>query len=136
MNCLYTETNEKPKKYSQEIKDKLSKANTGKKHNEESKEKFRNYHKNRIVTEDWKLSMRKSNPYKKAILQFDLNDNFLNEFESLADAARSLGLNKNYVNISQVLRKKAKTAYNFKWKYKSESDFGKIINQKKIDYLK
>ena len=58
----------------------------------------------------------KANP-EKEVLQYDLNMNLLNEFKSLAEAARSI--NGNHGNISMCCQGKRKTAYKFIWKYKN-----------------
>ena len=58
----------------------------------------------------------KANP-EKSVLQYDLNMNLLNEFESLAEAARSI--NGSHGNISMCCNNKRKTAYKFIWKYKN-----------------
>lgn len=58
----------------------------------------------------------KANP-EKSVLQYDLNMNLLNEFKSLAEAARSI--NGNHGNISMCCQEKRKTAYKFIWKYKN-----------------
>lgn len=58
----------------------------------------------------------KANPEKK-VLQYDLNMNLLNEFKSLAEAARNI--KGNHGNISMCCQGKRKTAYKFIWKYKN-----------------
>lgn len=58
----------------------------------------------------------KANP-EKIVLQYDLDMNLLNEFKSLAEAARSL--DGNHGNISMCCQSKRKTAYKFIWKYKN-----------------
>ena len=56
----------------------------------------------------------------KAVLQFDLNGNFIKEYCSLRDAARSLG-NKYFCSlISRCSNGIIKTAYGYKWKYKED----------------
>ena len=49
-----------------------------------------------------------------AIQQFDLNDNYLASFNSIADAARETGVSAK--GISEVCRGNNKTAGGFKWK--------------------
>lgn len=58
---------------------------------------------------------------RKAVLQYDLDDNFIQEFESLMEAARSLGHLNKRVAIKRCCQGKAKTAYNFKWKFKNDN---------------
>lgn len=56
----------------------------------------------------------------KTLLQFDLNGNFIKEYCSLRDAARSLG-NKYFCSlISRCSNGIIKTAYGYKWKYKED----------------
>lgn len=57
-------------------------------------------------------------PYKpktKRIAQYDLDNNFIAEYESMSQIKDMLGFNRE--NISGVLRGKQKTAYGFLWKY-------------------
>ena len=55
------------------------------------------------------------NHNSKPVLQYDLNGNFLQRFNSVADANRHLGV-KSY-SIAECAKGKNKTAYGFKWKY-------------------
>ena len=59
-----------------------------------------------------KNNCRKSN--NKPVLQYDLDGNFVREWECAADVRREL--NKQ---ISQCLKGKLKSAYGFIWKYKN-----------------
>ena len=52
----------------------------------------------------------------KAVLQFDLQDNFIKEFPSAMQVERELGFANG--NIVNCCKGKYKTAYNYKWKYK------------------
>ena len=52
---------------------------------------------------------------KKPCYQYDLNGNFLREFESIKDASRFIG--KNHRNISNTLMGKFNTAYGYRWSY-------------------
>lgn len=53
---------------------------------------------------------------KKAIIQCDINGNELNEFQSVMDAKRKLGINQS--NILSVINGLRQTAGGFKWKLK------------------
>ncbi len=55
----------------------------------------------------------------KPVLQFDLNNNFINEFRSCKEAA--LEINCSGSNIEQVCSGRNKTAKGYKWKYKYEN---------------
>ena len=50
---------------------------------------------------------------RKIVLQYDLQDNFIREFESIKKVIRDLG-----INPSPVCLGKRKTAGGYKWKYK------------------
>lgn len=52
----------------------------------------------------------------KAVLQFDLNDNFIKEYPSIRQVERELGFAQP--NISACCNGKYKQMYGFKWKYK------------------
>lgn len=59
--------------------------------------------------------------YKKVqVLQFDLRDNFICEYKSIAEACFKLGkTNKQISEISKCCRNKRKSAWGYKWKYKN-----------------
>jgi hypothetical protein len=54
----------------------------------------------------------------RKIAQYDLNDNYIQTFNTLTEASKSL--NKGRRQISNVCNGKAKTAYDFKWKWVNE----------------
>ena len=78
-------------------------------------------------TKDYKVTIEKSKritPIKIKVNQYDLDGNFIQSFESYAEAARWLE-NNNYVNgnlngvrakIGEVCQGKRKTAYKFIWR--------------------
>lgn len=53
---------------------------------------------------------------KKPILQYDLNGNFIREWESITQAAKYYNVNTG--NIGHVLSNKCKSCRKFFWKYK------------------
>jgi hypothetical protein len=55
---------------------------------------------------------------KKPVLQFDLDDNFIQEFDSASSAAKSLGCS-NGGNITNCCKSRCKSTLGFKWKYKN-----------------
>ena len=57
----------------------------------------------------------KLNPNSKAILQYDLDGNFIKRWDSISDASRYFG--RGHSSISLCLIGKNKTAYGFKWEY-------------------
>lgn len=69
-----------------------------------------------------KLRQRSS----KAIWQYDMNGNFIKEWESASEAARQLGMNAS--DISSCCNNKSKTAGRYIWTYK-----GKELKTEDID---
>lgn len=63
-----------------------------------------------------------------SVLQYDLNDNFIKEWEQLKYIEESLGFLKT--NIVKCCKGKQNAAYGFKWKYKKDQNknFNKINN--------
>lgn len=57
----------------------------------------------------------KKHPGARAVLQYDLSGNFIEEFESVSAAARSVGVTKQ--NISRAIQRGG-TSAGFRWKYK------------------
>ena len=58
---------------------------------------------------------KRSNNYKKPILQYDLDGNFIREWQSATDVGR-----KVKGNICQCLKGKIPSAYGYKWRYKED----------------
>lgn len=56
---------------------------------------------------------------KKPVLQFDLDGNFITEFDSASTAARSLECN-NGGNITNCCRGRCKSTLGYKWEYKDK----------------
>src|SRR4030095_4582563 len=52
---------------------------------------------------------------KKRIVQFDLHNNFIKEWDAISWAAKELRINRS--NIQRCLSNKIQTAYGFKWQY-------------------
>lgn len=98
----------KGKKLSEETKRKM----IGRKHNEGSKIKIglasKNMDKNKI--------RERSNKIKKKIIQYDLNNNFIREWDSASDASKYYKCNRG--NITNVCKGKRNSTLNFKWCYK------------------
>ena len=68
----------------------------------------------------------------KPILQYDLQGNFLQEWESAIAASKFL--NKNSNNINDCARGKYHSTYGFRWVYKKDNE--KYINLKPVEYKK
>jgi group I intron endonuclease len=58
---------------------------------------------------------------KKPIFQYDLNMNFIKEWDSATDVVKELSI-MNKKNISACLKNKRPTAYGFIWRYKFEKE--------------
>jgi hypothetical protein len=118
-----------------EMREKISKGNKGKKHNkihsnkgipisEETKQKiskanskpkpdgFGNLIKSRV---NYKLIGEKNS---KPILQLDTKNNIIREFKSIKEALDYLGKSINNSCITACLKERQKTAFGYVWKYK------------------
>lgn len=85
-------------------------------------------HKNEIKTcnEFWNLEWcdnlynnnygHKNDWNKKPVIQLDLSGNYIREFDSIIEAARSI--NKSHSHISQCVVGKRNMAYGYRWKLK------------------
>lgn len=120
-------------KRSEETKQKVREANLGLKHPEwrnkiKSKAQGGENHwtKNKKFSEESKQKMSNSqkklfkngykHPNSKIVIQLDLNNNSLKEWESSTIAAKELNLNA--MGIANCARGVSKTSGNYKWKYK------------------
>lgn len=92
---------------SPETREKISISKTGKKATPEVKELLLTYSKN--------IREKQMRP----VIQFDLDGNFIKEWPSIAEAARTFGVTRGA--IINHLRGKNKTALNSIWKYKEET---------------
>lgn len=57
-----------------------------------------------------------TNIHRKQVIQYDLNNNIINEFPSITEATKFL--NKTSRAIQNCLAGRAKTAFGYIWKYK------------------
>ena len=68
---------------------------------------------------DYTWLIKTSDYLKKAVLQFDLNNNFIAEYSSTSEIEKLLGFNRSTIqNVCNPNRTREKTAYGFIWKYK------------------
>lgn len=58
--------------------------------------------------------------YRKAIAQYDLDDNLIKVYSSATEAAKELHIKNGNVNISAVANGKRNTAYGYKWEFIKE----------------
>lgn len=56
--------------------------------------------------------------YQFTEYKLDLNDNIIEEFESVTAAGISVGGNNRRVGVKDCCTGKRKTAYGYKWRYK------------------
>ena len=96
---------------SEETKNKMSKSQTGKKRSDESKRKQSEAGKGRKHTEEAKQKMSDNSSKKLKVYQYDMNMNFIAEYDSITEAQMAT----NSRNISQVCLGKQKTANHFFW---------------------
>jgi hypothetical protein len=99
----------KGKKLSENTKNKLRDINTGKKLSEETKDKISNSKKGKLSWNHGKS--------KDSIIQLDLNNNFLKEWNSLIDI-QNAGYQKS--NVINVCNGKRKSHGGYKWIYKND----------------
>jgi hypothetical protein len=98
----------KGRKYSENTKKIISAKITGTKRSEDTKNKLRK--------PKTKEHIQKMNRPRYAIIQYDLQDNFIQEWSSVNEIIQHLKI--NYRNITAACRKEQKTAGGYKWKYK------------------
>ena len=60
---------------------------------------------------------KKNKTDSKPVHQYDLNNNYIQTFQSIAEANRVLGKASNVSNIVAVCKGNRKQAYGFKWAY-------------------
>jgi group I intron endonuclease len=120
-------------KRSEKTKQKIRQSNLGIKHpawrnkiKSKSQGGQNHWTKNKKFSEQAKINMSNAqkrlytqgyqHPNKKIIIQLDLKDNFIKEWESVTKASQELKINMDA--ISNCARKKSKTSGGFKWIYK------------------
>ena len=113
----------KGKIVSQEQREKISKTLKEYFKNEENRKKISEHKKGKPLSllTRMKMSMTKQvsmQKYAKKVLQYDLNDNLIAEYDSLQDINKKTGFLQS--NICLCCNGKRNTAYGFKWKYDEE----------------
>ena len=74
---------------------------------------------------------------KKPVAQYDLEGNFIQIFDSIIEAERSLGINRGASNITKVCKGLAYEDHNFQWRYLDdvkdnyENNIGKSLRHQK-----
>lgn len=82
--------------------------------NENQREKLRNM--NPLKARKYEFAEKR----KKPIIQMDLDNNFIIEFNSAQEATKYYGIKELYKHISACCVGRRKTAYGYKWRYKGE----------------
>lgn len=73
--------------------------------------------KGRIIDGKWREKLLKRRAERRfPVLQYDLDGNFVKEWESAFQIGNTLNIPRN--SVSRCCRGLAKSAYNYKWKYK------------------
>lgn len=104
---------------SPETIEKMRNAQIGKKHSKETIEKQRQKRLGTKRSEATKQKQRDNSPKKKAIIQYDLDMNYIAEYNSLSQAIRVLN-KKCTTGITHCLSGKYKSSYGFIWRYKTD----------------
>lgn len=122
--------------HTQETKDKISRKKIGKpgttlgrKRPPEECKKLSKIHKGKKLSETHNKKLHESNignkytlgMFKKPIIQYDLNGNFIKEWDSVTDASQILNL--NYSAINNCVNNRLKTSGGFVWKHKEKMEF-------------
>lgn len=113
--------------FSKESREKMRIANTGRKHSEESKQLMREKALGKIVSKETREKLRlhftgvpclESTKllFSKKTLQFDLNNIFIKEFNSLTEASEYLDCRKS--SLANAMKKKIPKFKGYIWKYK------------------
>lgn len=71
-------------------------------------------------SEEAKEKIKKHSSRKHTILQYSIDGELLNEFISLREAERFIGIKNGHTNISACARGKIKQAYGYVWEYKED----------------
>lgn len=118
--------------YSDESKKRMSIAQEGKSVSEETKEKLREFNLGRKATEEAKANQAKAQ--FKSIYQFTLEGVFIKEWGSLKEAAETLNLCRG--NISQCVRGIYNQTGGYIWRFKSELNTPRDLNNNEIGNIK
>lgn len=73
------------------------------------------------------INERIVNPKSKEVRQYDMQDNLIATYKSIADAARAIGHEEGRSNIKKCCRHDIKMAYGFRW------ECSEIISEKKFN---
>ena len=106
----------KGKEISEETRRKISQSLKGRKLSEETKAKLRETNKHIVHTEEARKKI--SDKVSKAVLQFDKDGNFVNEYKNARIASEETGT--RFSSISSCCHGKYKSANGYVWKFKEK----------------
>lgn len=112
-------------KRSEETKKKISNCKKGNKNcvgrfmSNETRQKISNANKGRKLTKEQKENISKMLKNKKKVRQYDMQGNFIKEYQSLAQAERETGIFSQ--NIGKVCKNNQKYAKGFLWRYADDN---------------
>jgi hypothetical protein len=127
----------KKRGFTKEHREKLNKAKVGKKHTEEHKLKISMANKGRVFSQEVLEKYKRVSKLRKvsdktreasfkarsiAIIQMDLDGNFIKEWFNISIASRELKISRTTINGCCCNNIVNKTAGGFKWKYKLQKD--------------
>ena len=69
-------------------------------------------------TEEHKRKIKENHPNRKEVCQYDLDGNYIQTFDSIADAQRAVGIKSG---VRLCCQGKIKQAGSYKWKFKEEN---------------
>lgn len=91
----------------------------GRKQTEETKRKISESHKGKKLSEERIKYMRENAIGKKKVNQYDLDGNFIKQWDSIKKAGRSLNIFPQ--NIGKVCRGQQKYAKGYVWRYADDN---------------
>lgn len=103
---------------SEESRKRMSESQKGHPVSEETRRKIGESNKGKLAG--------KNNPHAREVLQFDLNDCFIQAWTYATQAAKELGIDRH--SIGDCCRGKIKTSGGFKWRYKDEYEQEQLNN--------
>lgn len=112
-------------KRSEETKKKISESKKGNKNcigrfmSKETREKIGNANRGRKLTDKQKEHLSNISKNKKKVNQYDLNGNFIKQYESLKQAEKETGILSQ--NIGEVCRGQQKYAKGYLWRYSDDN---------------